>query len=263
MNARPPLVHLESVGIGPPLLLLHGFALHGGLFAPIVPALARRHRVHVADLPGHGLSAPQANLTLDGIVAALAAALPADCEPLAILGWSLGGTVALHWAATAPERVSRLVLVGTTPAFVARNDWPHAMSAATLARFGDELRVAYRLTLQRFLTLQVQGSEQGRATLALLRDQLFARGEPTPAALAESLALLARTDLRKEVPHVRAPALVITGGRDMLAPAAAGAWLARALRNAIRIDIAGAAHVPFLSHRDVFLDALTGFIDGR
>jgi pimeloyl-[acyl-carrier protein] methyl ester esterase len=234
MNARPPLVHLESEGIGPPLLLLHGFALHGGLFGPIVPALARRHRVHVADLPGHGLSAPQANLTLDGIVAALAAALPADCEPLAILGWSLGGAVALHWAATAPERVSRLVLVGATPAFVARNDRPH-----------------------------VQGSEQGRATLALLRDQLFARGEPTPAALAESLALLARTDLRNEVPHVRAPALVITGGHDRLAPAAAGAWLARALRNAIRIDIAGAAHAPFLSHRDVFLDALTGFLDGR
>ena len=46
----------KASGDGPPLVLLHGFAMHGGLFAPIVHALAQRHRVHVVDLPGHGYS---------------------------------------------------------------------------------------------------------------------------------------------------------------------------------------------------------------
>jgi len=47
-------LHVESTGEGPPLVLLHGWAMHGGLFAPLVPALARRYRVSVVDLPGHG-----------------------------------------------------------------------------------------------------------------------------------------------------------------------------------------------------------------
>jgi pimeloyl-[acyl-carrier protein] methyl ester esterase len=261
LTANLPNIHVESVGAGSPLLLLHGFGLHGGLFAPILPTLALRHRVHVADLPGHGHSVPLSPLSLDGIVALLAEAFANEPAPLTILGWSMGGAIALHWAASQPARVAKLALVCTTPSFVVRGGWPHAMTAATLAKFGDELIVAYKLTLQRFLTLQVQGSEQGRATLAQLRNQLFARGDPSPAALAESLALLMRIDLRDEVRAVRARCLVVTGNRDTLAPAAAGAWLAKALPDARLIEIDGAAHAPFLSHRDAFLAALADFFD--
>jgi pimeloyl-[acyl-carrier protein] methyl ester esterase len=107
----------------------------------------------------------------------------------------------------------------------------------------------------------VQGSNQGRATLAQLRNQLFARGDPSPAALAESLALLMQIDLRDEVRAVRARCLVVTGNRDTLAPAAAGAWLAKALPDARSIEIDDAAHAPFLSHRDAFLAALAEFFD--
>jgi pimeloyl-[acyl-carrier protein] methyl ester esterase len=263
MNASAPRIHIEAVGGGPPLLLLHGWAMHGGLFAPILPALAQTHRVHVADLPGHGYSAPLSPLTLDGIVAALDAALADEDEPLTLVGWSLGGALALHWSASRPHRVGKLVLVSTTPAFVVRDDWPHALTRDTLRMFGDELRIAYRQTLQRFLTLQVQGSESGRVALGLLRHQLFARGEPTPGVLAESLALLEAIDLRSIVPRIRTPALVITGGRDALAPPEAGAWLARALPDARLAEFAGAAHAPFLSHRDAFVAVVAEFLDAR
>jgi pimeloyl-[acyl-carrier protein] methyl ester esterase len=171
--------------------------------------------------------------------------------------------VALRFAQLHPERVARLVLVCTTPRFVAGPDWPHAMSATTLGRFGDELRVAYRATLQRFLTLQVQGSDEGRATLAALRGQLFARGASAPGALAPALALLAATDLRADVAAVTAPTLVVTGNRDALTPAAAGAWLAHAMPNARLVSIEGAAHAPFLSHRAAFDAALAPFLDAR
>lgn len=153
-------LHVDSAGSGPPLVLLHGWALHGGLFAPLVPALARRFRVHVVDLPGHGHSPAVDPYTLDGIVARLDDRF-ARAAPLTVLGWSLGGTVALRWALRAPVHVARLVLVCATPRFVAADGWAHAMAPVTLARFADELRVAYRATLQRFLTLQVQGSDEG------------------------------------------------------------------------------------------------------
>jgi pimeloyl-[acyl-carrier protein] methyl ester esterase len=261
-------VHVESVGLGPPLVLLHGWGMHGGLFAPILPALATLHRVHVVDLPGHGHSplASTAPATLDAIVAAIDAALreigPDSDASLDVLGWSLGGAVAMRWALAQPSRIARLVLVATTPSFIARENWPHAMRDDTLRRFGDELRTAYRLTLNRFLTLQTQGSDDGRAALAALRRELFARGEPTPAALAQSLALLRAIDLRADAAAIRAPTLVVTGDRDTLAPREAAAWLASAIPHARFVDIVGAAHVPFLSHRDAFLAAVLPFLDG-
>ena len=236
--------------------------MHGGVFAPLVPALARRHRVHVVDLPGHGASAPVAPYDLAALANALDGATADEKEPLALLGWSLGGTVALEFARTRPSRVRSLALVATTPSFVARPDWPHAMAPATLTRFGDELRVAYRATLMRFLTLQVQGSDEGRRTLAALRERLFARGDPDPRQLDAALSVLRDADLRPSLPGVRVPALVIGGARDALVPLAATKALATALPDATHRTIEGAAHAPFLSHPAAFAAALDGFGDG-
>jgi len=260
VNPRP---QVESFGTGPPLVLLHGWAMHSGMWGSLVAQLATRFRVHAVDLPGHGHSAPVAPYTLDAVVTAVAAAVEGGSEPLTVVGWSLGGVVALRWAHARPACVARLVVVCTTPCFVARDDWPHAMAQQTLARFGDELRASYRLTLLRFLTLQLQGSAEGRAALASLRRQLFARGEPAPVVLAEALAVLAGVDLRAEVPSIRQPTLVVAGDRDPLTPLPAGTWLAGALPNARFASIPGAAHAPFLSHPAAFAAILTAFFDER
>ena len=103
------------------------------------------------------------------IVAALSQHFRRADEPVTVLGWSLGGTVALRWAQqrTGPRCAARARL--RDAALCHRCDGLAACNGAdTLARFGDELGAAYRLTLQRFLTLQVQGSDEGRATLACI-----------------------------------------------------------------------------------------------
>jgi pimeloyl-[acyl-carrier protein] methyl ester esterase len=256
-------LHVESVGDGPPLVLLHGWALHGGLWGTTVASLARRFRVHCVDLPGHGYSAPVEPFTLDALTTAIAQRFDAEVEPITVLGWSLGATVAMTWALAVPDRIARLALVGATPRFVAADGWPHAMAEQTLRRFHEELLVAYRLTLQRFLALQVHGSEHGRAALHAMRHQLFARGEPAAAALESALDVLATTDLRARVAAIHTPSLVIAGESDALTPPEAGAWLANALPNARLVHIDGAAHAPFLSHPDEFLGALDAFFDGR
>lgn len=256
-------VHVESAGHGPPLVLLHGWAMHSGVWGPALARLARRRRVHAADLPGHGRSAPLATFTLDGAVAELDRAFEGERAPLTVLGWSLGGLVALVWALSRPARVARLVLVCTTPRFVAGDGWERAMSPETLRRFGDDLHVAWRATVLRFLTLQMRGSEHGHAALAALRHELFARGEPSRRGLAEALDALAGADLRADVRRVFQPALVVSGDRDALTPASAGLWLAEALPAGRHEPIRGAAHVPFLSHGDAFHHAVEGFLDGR
>ena len=254
-----PALHVESRGGGGPLVLLHGFAMHSGLFAPLLPALARQHRVHAVDLPGHGYSRAVERFDVPSVADAVDASV--DVADATVLGWSLGGQVALQWALARPDKIRKLVLVATTPSFVARDDWPHAMTEQTLTRFGDELRTAYRLTLLRFLSLQVQGSDEGRATLAALRGSLFERGEPSKDALGAALETLRRTDLRPKLPNVTARTLVIGGDRDALVPLGATKALATALPNARHATIEGAAHAPFLSHREAFLDAVLPFID--
>ena len=260
MNAS---LHVESVGSGPPIVLLHGWAMHSGIWGPLVPRLAKRFRVHAVDLPGHGHSVLVAPFTLEGAVAAVSAAFAAEHRPLAVLGWSLGGLVAMRWARNDPVHIGRIALVATSPRFAAGDDWPHATSAETLARFSDELHVAWKLTIQRFLALQMHGSEHSRATLAALRRQVFARGEPSPKALFGALEVIIAADLRAEVAGIAQPALVLSGSRDTLALPAAGRWLADHLPDARFALINGAAHVPFLSHAEAFGEALDGFLDGR
>jgi len=256
----PMTLHVETSGEGPPLVMLHGFALHGGVFATVVPALARRYRVHVVDLPGHGHSIAPAG-GLDAYAQAVATVIDSIGGSASLVGWSFGGQVALRLAQLRPKQVHSLVLACTTPKFVASESWPHAMAQQTLARFGDELAVSYRLTLQRFLTLQVQGSEAGRRSLHALREALFARGAPSKETLSGALRILMQTDLRDDVAAISTPTLVIAGQRDALTPAAAGAWLAAAMPQARYREIAGAAHAPFLSHADAFAAAIDQFLD--
>jgi pimeloyl-[acyl-carrier protein] methyl ester esterase len=256
-------LHVESTGSGPPLVVLHGWAMHSGVWMPALPKLASRFRVHLVDLPGHGHSPPIEPYTLPGIAAAIAAHFASLPEPPTVLGWSLGGAVALQWALDQPDAVAKLVLVATTPCFVARDDWPHAISGETLRRFGDELTASYRSTLLRFVTLQLQGSEHAREILGEMRTQLFARGAPSRQSLEDALDALAAIDLRTRVGSITQPALVIAGERDTLVPAAAGAWLAEALPAGRLAPIVGAAHAPFLSHPEAFFAASEAFCDGR
>jgi pimeloyl-[acyl-carrier protein] methyl ester esterase len=242
-------------------VLLHGWAMHSGLWAGLLPALARRHRVHCVDLPGHGHSRATPASELAELVDAVASTLALEREPLTVLGWSLGGVVAQAWALAAPQRVRRVILLSSTPRFLIDDDWPWAMEAGVLESFAADLRHNYRHTLQRFLTLQVQGAEEGRAALGRLRHHFFTRGEPASAVLGDGLAMLRDLDLRRQVPTLSQPTLVICGDRDTLTPLGASRWLAENLPQARLAMIPGAAHAPQISHAQEFLRAVEQFDD--
>lgn len=250
-------LYIEQRGSGPDLVMLHGWGLHGGLFAPVADALAERYRLHLVDLPGHGRSPMlQGDYTLANIAALIADAVPINAI---WLGWSLGGRIALTAAANS-EAVSKLILVGANPCFVQKTDWPHAMPQAELAQFAASLRDDYRATLQRFVALQSRGSDRGREELRRLRDTLFDHGEPDEKALAAGLQLLGDADLRPLLRSIKQPTLILHGQRDTLAPFAAAKYTATQMRNAKLITIAGAGHAPFISHPELFADEVMAFL---
>ncbi len=244
----------ERQGSGPDLVLVHGWGLHGGIWGELPARLAQHFRVTTLDLPGHGRSREvNSDLSLDAFADRVAELCP---DAAVWLGWSLGGLIALNAARRHPHKLAKLVLVGATPKFVRAPDWPHAMPAGTFADFASSLRRDYRATLLRFLSLQVGDKESARSQLKQLRADMFAHGEPQPAALAAGLAVLEQTDLRAQLADIQVPALVVHGSHDRLAPPAAGEFLAARLPQARLLRLDGAGHAPFLSHAELFAAAV-------
>jgi pimeloyl-[acyl-carrier protein] methyl ester esterase len=249
----------ETAGRGPPLVMLHGWGLHSGVWAGVLPLLQARFRVTRVDLPGHGASRDS---TGPFDVGAIAAAVAAVAPPRAAwLGWSLGGQVALAAAADCAQRIERLVLVATTPRFVTAPDWPCAMAADVLAEFAAALAADYRKAVDSFLALQLRGDRRATELLRELRAAVFARGEPSPEALAAGLDLLAKTDLRRDLHAVAVPALVLSGRRDRLTPPEAGRRLAAALPRGQYDCFAAAAHAPFLTDPGAFAARVSAFLE--
>jgi pimeloyl-[acyl-carrier protein] methyl ester esterase len=252
-------LHVDVVGHGPDLVLLHGWGMHGGIWDGVREQLAQQFRLHVVDLPGYGASAQHAPYTLAELARVVARSMP---ERAHVCGWSLGGQVAMRLALDFPARVGKLVLLSTTPCFRQRVDWPHGMDEATMQEFARSLEQDYAGTLKRFLSLQARSGEDAREVIAALRAKLFERGEPSLATLRGGLEILRDLDLREELANISQPVLLIHGERDTLTPLAAGACLARRLPRAELNIVGGSAHAPFLSHRVETLGAMERFLNG-
>ena len=251
-------LHVEIRGAGPDVVLLHGWALHGGMWGPWIDQLGRHARLHFIDLPGHGHSPwPAGASTLRDLARAVSPHVPRGA---AVLGWSLGGMVALELARSRPADLAALVLIATTPCFVERDDWPAGMSPAVLDGFAAGLAGDYRRTISNFLALQTWGDEHATQALRTLRANLDAHGEPDPYALAVGLGILREADLRADLAAIAIPTLVIAGEHDRITPVAAGRELASRLPSARFIEIAKAGHAPFLSHGDAVLGHVERFL---
>ncbi len=194
-------------------------------------------------------------------LAGLARAVSEEVPPGAIvLGWSLGGMIALELARQRPTSLKGLVLIATTPRFVADAGWVHGIDPAVLETFTRGVRDDYHRTVQDFLALQVLGAADSRSTLRVLRAAVRSRPAPDPRALEVGLDILRRADLRDALADIASAALVITGQRDRLTPPAAAEFLSAALPCAHLRHIAGAGHAPFLSHPEAVLRELAGFL---
>lgn len=150
---KSPL-HYMVRGSGEPLLLIHGLGGSGADWAFQVAALEKNFRVIVPDLPGSGHSpAPRDNYTIDGFAATLWALLDhLGVESINIIGFSLGGAVALEMAALRPSRVPRLGLINSLATY--RPDhwrkWVETYVTATLVRLFGMRRAAWLLAARLF-----------------------------------------------------------------------------------------------------------------
>ena len=260
MHMIGPL-HVDRRNVGAsaalPLALVHGWGMNLAVFDALRAALPGTESWAI-DLPGHGLSPwNPSRADFDSQVDAVRAALPARCV---LLGWSLGGQIALEIARRDPARVAALVLVSSTPRFAQSADWPHGMNAGELEAFSSLVDQDWQQTLSDFVWLQLRGSRNAAATQQRVEDALATHGAPHPDALGADLDLLGTLDLRPQVPSITQPALLIAGQNDRVTPPGATRWIAEALPDARYAEIARAGHASFVSHTDEFVDLVRPFL---
>ncbi len=253
-------------GDGPPILLLHGFTGRGSDWARFLPALRRRHRTIVVDLPGHGRSgAPPdpARHGLEPTAADLAALLRTlDAVPAAVLGYSMGARVALRLALDHPLVVERLVLESPSagiadPAERARR---RARDEA-LARLVEQDGIGAFVDAWEAQPLFASQAGLSPSVRADLRRRRLAN---RPAGLAASLRWAGQgtmTPVHERLGEISVPALVIAGVLDPAGLARATA-IAAAIHGARLATIDEAGHAPHLERPEAFRRLIVGFLDG-
>lgn len=255
-------VYSETLGQGKDVVLLHGWGLHSGIWQSFVEGLAKQYRVHMLDLPGHGYSHDcQVSFNLESVCECIENYITSINKPVVLLGWSLGGLIALSIVLRKEVNIEKLVLLASTPCFVKNEKWSSGMQPQVFNDFAGSLQQDYKKTLQRFVALQTRGSDEAASMLRELRKKLFSRGEPDANALMQSLAVLQQTDLSEQMKDVMTPVMLLNGDRDTFVSQQSIACMESGFSNVTSIKIEKCGHAPFISHADVCIDSISSFIN--
>jgi pimeloyl-ACP methyl ester carboxylesterase/DNA-binding CsgD family transcriptional regulator len=250
-------------GDGPPMVAAAWWLSHLELdwrdepFRRFWEALAEGYTLVRYDRVGVGMSdreGLEAQLTADSEVALLGRVLDElELERVVLLGGSSGGSAAISFAARFPERVERLLLYGAYAdgAGITAPQVREAIVTTVRSHWG----LGSKLLSDIFLG-NAGSDEQER----FARYQRAATSAETAAALLE---LIYRTDVRAELPLVRAPTLVVHRRADRAIPYALGRELAAAIPDATLIPLDGSAHFPWAGDADSAVRALRSFLPPR
>lgn len=243
------MLYHHSVGSGPELVLLHGFGFNHAVWDKMLPALQANYTVHLIDLPGHGGSdAIEMPDTVTDCVDQLLQVLPANAH---VVGWSLGGLIALKYAHTYPDRVRTLSLVSTSPRFLEDSGWL-GVSHQFFDLFHSKVSRSVEKALKNLILTGLVNREQQREYCDELNQAVQKCKLPKVSSLLNALTLLAQTDLRDQYNSLNCPVRFFVGNNDPLTPV-------NALVNPIILPAVG--HFPLVTSPLDTAKAITSFVD--
>ena len=250
-------LHKEVFGLGDPVVMLHGWAMHTGVWRDFARQLAANRQVVCLDLPGHGLSGNIQPYTLEAVVDAVVGELPEQaCD---IVGWSLGGNVALRLAEKYPQRIKSLVLIASNPHFIKTKSWP-GVDPQVLKEFANNLQKNCASTLLRFMSLQLQAKPDVKASLKQIKMAMQECAAPEPVVLMAGLSVLQAADQIKALSSINIPVLMILGEQDTLVPVSVGGHCQLLPAQIDLKIIAGAGHIPFITDQKQVLSFMQDFM---
>lgn len=249
-------LNLKIMGAGQPLVLLHGFTGCAANWRAHTAALAPPHQIFAIDLLGHGQSdspTDPARYRMEHCLEDLLALLDQlKLNRINLLGYSMGGRVALHFAAAHPERLNALILESASPGLAeATEREARRQSDEALADFIE--REGLTAFVDRWENLPVFAS-QARLPEAARAELRAQRLQNHPLGLANSLRGLGvgvQSPLWEALPNLHVPTLLITGELDSKFTAIAHS-MAQALPQAHLTIIPNAGHTIHLEQPALF-----------
>lgn len=253
-------LHVSERGAGSHLLFLHGWMADSSVFDPLLDVMCCDQRLHAItmDLRGHGHSGkPATGYGVEDHSRDVDAVLDAcSADRVTLVGWSMGGAVALHYAATRPDRVEKIVLAGATPSLVQQPGFAAATPPEAFAGLLGALQADFPAAARQFIAAQLpEPGSEGAAQVLL--DCAMRTTASAAVAAAEAVGY---HDLRECAAQVNVPALVLHGALDAIVPPQAGQWLAGNLPKLERhVQWPDRGHCPFLAAPELLAAELSAF----
>jgi pimeloyl-[acyl-carrier protein] methyl ester esterase len=203
----------KTIGNGPSLVLLHGWAFNSDIFQSLIDKYKANYRITVIDLPGHGRSRD-----IDGNIEnwcdELIKLIP---EQSILLGWSLGGLLSTYIASQI--EISKLILVAASPCLINNKNWHYGINIEVFNQFAINLKNDSTKSLKRFVSLQSKDKSQ--------LQELYKSIQKYPAsnnALNNGLEIIINSDLRDIYKDIAVPKTTILGSLDTLVPVKIKEW---------------------------------------
>jgi 2-hydroxy-6-oxonona-2,4-dienedioate hydrolase len=264
VDVGPWRTRVLQAGAGKPLVLMHGTGGHLETYTHNLAALAQRYRVIAYDFPGHGYSThAKADLELDAYIEHLHGLLDAlKLEQVHLEGESLGGWVAVKYAARHPERVESLIL-NTPGGTMARPEVMERIRALSQEAADDPSPQRIRARLEWLMADPASVTDE----LVEIRRTIYSR-----KGFADSMRYilcLQNPEIRRrnlitdaELAAAAMPAIVIWTSDDPSGPASAGMDMAKKMPKAKFEVIQKAGHWPQWEQPAVFNEVVLRFLSG-
>ncbi|MEJ2116304.1 MAG: alpha/beta fold hydrolase, partial [Gammaproteobacteria bacterium] len=215
-------------------------------------------QIYCVDLPGHGKSnAIEWDGCVDKGLELLADVLPMSCS---LVGWSLGGLLAQLYVHRYPKRVQSLMLIASTPKFVASSDWPHAMPANIFTKFVKQYDVSPSAAIKQFNVLQTLHGTSSKQILQALRKSTSEMYDKHPEKIRWGLSWLQEVDTRNVCFPKDLPIHVFQGENDQVTSLRAVEDTVAIWKQLHLYKVPDAGHVPFISHQSLFIEQVKAML---
>jgi pimeloyl-ACP methyl ester carboxylesterase len=239
---------LYQAGAGEPVVVLHGWGGRIESMAPVLTCLRERWRVLALDLPGFGESPPPAGVWGTGDYAAYVRDVLAGVgvDRARFVGHSYGAKTALYLAASIPQLVEKLVLVGSSG-----------------LRSAPSVRVRLKRAAGRVARASSHLGPPGRALRQAIHDRIASDDYKQAGPMRPILVKVVNEDLSDLLPHVAAPTLLVWGTEDDAVPVAHAQAMERAIPDAGLVLFEGAGHFAYLDEPERFCTIVRHFLGER
>jgi pimeloyl-ACP methyl ester carboxylesterase len=251
-------LYYEDFGSGKCILFVHGFSMSHEIWSYQVAALADKARIVAIDLRGHGNSdKPDSSYNHDEFALDVLKIMQnLRLKDVNLVGWSLGGSIALRYMRNHGDRVKKLVLVGTGPRFYKAKDYPYGADPATgkeqAQRWLSDLPGATTEFCRRLVKDELPPS-----TL----DWLVQMTLDAPLLVKMRISShRGKSDHRPMLGSIKIPTVVFHGRYDSFTAIGGAKYTARKIPNA-KLEVFETGHSPMIEAKDDFNHRLARFLD--